>query len=161
MTRGDTEKRPADIKTLVEEAGALALVGSREHGIKSIFEFGPEEVFVMVDKVQIQQVLINLMRNAMEAMRDSDVKELLVSTHTVGERMRVEVADTGPGVSDEIAERLFQPFVTTKSGGMGVGLSISKRIIESHGGEMTAGRNAAGGATFVFSLPIVAEEHRE
>ena len=161
VTRGDTEKRPADIKTLVEEAGALALVGSREHGIKSIFEFGPEEVFVMVDKVQIQQVLINLMRNAMEAMRDSDVKELLVSTHTVGERMRVEVADTGPGVSDEIAERLFQPFVTTKSGGMGVGLSISKRIIESHGGEMTAGRNAAGGATFVFSLPIVAEEHRE
>lgn len=160
VTRGDTEKRPADVKTLVEEAGALALVGSREHGIKSIFEFGPEDALVMVDKVQIQQVLINLMRNAMEAMRDSNVRELLVSTHAVGERMRVEVADTGPGISDEIAERLFQPFVTTKSGGMGVGLSISKRIIESHGGEMNVSRNSAGGATFSFSLPVVAEEHR-
>ena len=75
--------------------------------------------------------------------------------------MHVEVTDTGTGISDEVAERLFQPFVTTKAGGMGVGLSISKRIIESHGGEMTVVRNEAGGATFAFSLPVVAEEHLE
>lgn len=161
VMRGDTEKRAADVKTIVEEAGALALMGSREHGIKPIFEFGPEDHLVMVDRVQIQQVLINLMRNAMEAMRESSVKELLVSTHEVAGRMQVKVADTGPGISDEIAERLFQPFVTTKASGMGVGLSISKRIIESHGGDMSVSRNDAGGATFQFSLPIVAEGQLE
>ena len=157
-TRGDTEKAPEDIKHLVEEAGALALVGSRERGIKSVFEFGPDSGMVVADRVQIQQVLINLMRNAMEAMRESPRRELVVRTRPVSpDRMQVEVEDTGPGISDEIADQLFQPFVTTKSGGMGIGLSISRRIIESHGGELTVRRNAAGGATFTFTLPILTE----
>lgn len=156
VTRGETTKNPEDIKTLVEEAGALALVGSREQGIKSVFDFGQVDYPVLVDRVQIQQVLINLMRNAMEAMREADRRELRVTTRADGERMHVEVADTGTGISEEIAERLFQPFVTTKAGGMGVGLSISKRIIESHGGEMTVLRNEDGGATFRFSLPFAA-----
>ena len=108
----------------------------------------------MVDRVQIQQVLINLVRNAMEAMRDSERRELLVRT-VAGSRgaVTVEVSDTGPGISDEIAARLFQPFVTSKPGGMGIGLSISRRIVEAHGGELSASRNADGGATFRFSLP--------
>jgi two-component system sensor kinase FixL len=157
-TRGDTEKAPEDVKHLVEEAGALALVGSRERGIKSIFEFGPDSGMVVADRVQIQQVLINLMRNAMEAMRDSPRRELVVRTRPVSaERMLVEVEDTGPGISHEIADQLFQPFVTTKAGGMGIGLSISKRIIESHGGDLTVRRNNAGGATFTFTLPILTE----
>jgi len=157
-TRGDTEKAPEDVKHLVEEAGALALVGSRERGIKSVFEFGPDSGMVVADRVQIQQVLINLMRNAMEAMRESPRRELVVRTRPVSpERMQVEVEDTGPGISDEIASQLFQPFVTTKAGGMGIGLSISKRIIESHGGDLTVRRNAAGGATFTFTLPILTE----
>ena len=157
-TRGDTEKAPEDVKHLVEEAGALALVGSRERGIKSVFEFGPDSGMVVADRVQIQQVLINLMRNAMEAMRDSPRRELVVRTRpTSAERMQVEVEDTGPGISEEIASQLFQPFVTTKAGGMGIGLSISKRIIESHGGDLTVRRNAAGGATFTFTLPILTE----
>jgi two-component system sensor kinase FixL len=114
---------------------------------------------VMADRVQIQQVLINLMRNAMEAMRDSERKELTVRTRpTEGGRMQVEVEDTGPGISEEIAPQLFQPFVTSKAHGMGIGLSISRRIIESHGGELTVSRNAFGGATFAFSLPILPEE---
>lgn len=157
-TRGDTEKAPEDVKHLVEEAGALALVGSRERGIKSIFEFGQDSGMVVADRVQIQQVLINLMRNAMEAMRESPRRELVVRTRPVSaERMLVEVEDTGPGISDEIAGQLFQPFVTTKAGGMGIGLSISKRIIESHGGDLTVRRNNAGGATFTFTLPILTE----
>jgi len=157
-TRGDTEKAPEDVKHLVEEAGALALVGSRERGIKSVFEFGPDSGMVVADRVQIQQVLINLMRNAMEAMRDSPRRELVVRTRPASaERMLVEVEDTGPGISDEIADQLFQPFVTTKAGGMGIGLSISKRIIESHGGDLTVRRNNAGGATFTFTLPILTE----
>ncbi|MDB5561685.1 MAG: sensor histidine kinase [Hyphomicrobiales bacterium] len=158
VTRGETERRPEDIKKLVEEAGALALVGSRECGVKSVFEFGSESGIVLADRVQVQQVLINLMRNAMEAMRDSDRRELIIRTHELAdETMAVEVSDTGPGISDEIAAKLFQPFVTTKPGGMGIGLSISKRIIESHGGQLTVATNEAGGATFVFTLPTTAE----
>lgn len=161
-TRGDTEKAPEDVKHLVEEAGALALVGSRERGIKSVFEFGPDSGMVVADRVQIQQVLINLMRNAMEAMRDSPRRDLIVRTRPISaERMQVEVEDTGPGISDEIASQLFQPFVTTKPGGMGIGLSISKRIIEAHGGELTVRRNKAGGATFTFTLPILTEASLE
>lgn len=158
VTRGETEKSPEDIKHLVEEAGALALVGSRERGVKSIFEFGADSGMVVADGVQIQQVLVNLMRNAVEAMRESPRRELVVRTRPLnGQRMLVEVEDTGPGISDEVMDRLFQPFVTTKSGGMGIGLSISRRIIESHGGELTAQRNKAGGATFSFTLPLLTE----
>jgi len=158
VTRGDTERRPEDIKRLIEEAGALALVGSRERGIRSLFEFGPDDDVVIADRVQIQQVLINLMRNGMEAMRDSETKLLTVTTrHAEPGRLEVTVADTGPGIAEDIAPQLFQPFVTSKANGMGVGLSISKRIIESHGGELTVRRNEAGGATFTFTLPLLTE----
>lgn len=158
VTRGETDKGPEDINHLVEEAGALALVGSRERGIKSVFDFGSDSSIVVADRVQIQQVLINLMRNAMEAMRDSPEKQLIVRTrHVSPDWLQVEVEDTGPGIADEVAPQLFQPFVTTKANGMGIGLSISRRIIESHGGELTVARNAAGGATFSFSLPTFTE----
>lgn len=158
VTRGETDKGPEDINHLVEEAGALALVGSRERGVKSVFDFGADSSMVVADRVQIQQVLINLMRNAMEAMRDSPNKELIVRTRLVSaDWLQVEVEDTGPGIADEIAPLLFQPFITTKPNGMGIGLSISRRIIESHGGELMVARNAAGGATFAFSLPAFTE----
>lgn len=161
VMRGETEKGPEDIRKLVEEAGALALVGSRERGVRSVFDFRPGAEIVLADRVQVQQVLTNLMRNAMEAMRDSERRELTIRTELAGDGMvAVEVADTGPGISDEIAERLFQPFVTTKSGGMGIGLSISKRIIESHGGEIGVVRNADGGATFRLTLPAIENEER-
>jgi two-component system sensor kinase FixL len=163
VTRGDTERAPEDIKKLVEESGALALVGARELGVKTVFELGSDSGMVLVDRVQIQQVLINLMRNAMEAMRDSDQRELLVRIGKPRDEMvTVEVADTGAGIPDDIAPQLFQPFVTTKPSGMGIGLSISKRIIESHGGEISVSRNEAGGASFVFTLPAMTEaDHDE
>ena len=162
VTRGETEKRPEDLKALVEEAGALALVGTRERGIKPMFEFGPETNTVIADRVQIQQVLINLMRNAVEAMHDSAERRLVVRIEPYGgDEVAVEVADTGPGISDDVAARLFQPFVTSKSSGMGIGLSISKRIIEAHGGEIGVTRNQAGGATFRFTLPRLIEAEIE
>ena len=158
VTRGDTDKAHEDVKHLVEEAGALALVGSRERGIKTLFDFAPESGLVVADRIQIQQVLINLMRNAQEAMRDSERRELVIRTQPApGGRMLVEVEDTGPGIAEDIAPQLFQPFVTSKSSGMGIGLSISKRIIEAHGGTLSVRRNAAGGATFSFTLPLVTE----
>lgn len=159
VMRGETEKAPEDIRKLVEEAGALALVGSRERGVRSVFDFEPGAEMVMADRVQIQQVLINLMRNAMDAMRASERRDLNVriAPGTPGEIV-VEVADTGPGVSEEVAPQLFRPFVTTKAGGMGIGLSLSKRIIEAHGGEIDVVRNENGGATFRFTLPAYEEQ---
>ncbi|WP_291398237.1 PAS domain-containing sensor histidine kinase [Devosia sp.] len=157
VTHGNTEKQPEDVKRLVEEAGTLALIGSRQGGVRSTFDFGSGDTRVLVDRVQIQQVLTNLMRNAVEAMKDSEVKELSVSTRKEGHSVVVQVADTGPGIDDDLAAHLFQPFVTTKANGMGIGLSISRRIIASHGGAITVARNDRGGATFTFDLPIVEE----
>src|SRR5690606_23823927 len=103
-------------------------------------------------------VVINLVRNAMEAMRDAGRRELIVRTLPDGpDQVVVEVEDTGPGISDEIAARLFQPFVTSKASGMGIGLSISKRIVEAHQGNISARRNETGGMTFRFSLPVAGQ----
>jgi two-component system sensor kinase FixL len=111
--------------------------------------------------VQIQQVLLNLIRNAIEAMHGCAQKELVVETVLLDEGMvEVRVADTGSGLAEEIVSRLFQPFVTTKPTGMGVGLSISKRIIEAHGGEMWAEPNPGGGAMFRFTLEPSSEMRR-
>ncbi|MCH4561239.1 PAS domain S-box protein [Mesorhizobium jarvisii] len=154
VIRGETGKSRESMRKLIEEAGALALVGSREKGVRSVFEFASDTDDVLADRIQMQQVLMNLMRNAMEAMRDSKRRELTVRTAPDGKGyVAVEVADTGPGISEEIASRLFQPFVTSKASGMGIGLSISKRIVEAHGGTISASRNSDGGATFRISLP--------
>lgn len=159
VTKGATEKCPENIRRLVEEAGALALVGSREKGVRTVFDFSPGPAIVIADRIQIQQVLTNLIRNAIEAMRDSETRELIVRTLQQDENtIAVVVEDTGPGIAEEIAGELFKPFTTTKAGGMGIGLSISKRIVESHGGVMTVASNATGGASFRFTLPIDKEE---
>jgi two-component system, LuxR family, sensor kinase FixL len=158
VARGETEKRPENISKLIEEASALALVGAREAGVKTVFSFASHTDTVLVEKVQIQQVLLNLMRNAIEAMQGCERKELLVATSVSnGDKVMVSVTDTGSGLSEEIAGRLFQPFVTTKPAGMGVGLSISKRIVEAHGGEMWAEANLSGGTIFRFTLQSAIE----
>jgi two-component system, LuxR family, sensor kinase FixL len=159
VTRGETEKAAEDVRKLVEEAGALALVGSRERGVRSVFDFVAGADLVTADRVQIQQVLINLMRNAMEAMRDSETRLLTVRTAPFQDGLvSIEVSDTGPGIAEEVATQLFKPFVTTKAGGMGIGLSISKRIVESHGGTIDVRRNSHGGATFRFTLQALEED---
>ncbi|WP_275786623.1 PAS domain S-box protein [Pararhizobium gei] len=159
VTKGETDKAPQNIRQLVEEAGALALVGSREKGVRTVFDYRPGAEMVMVDHIQIQQVLTNLMRNAIEAMKHAAEKELIVRTQpgAPGE-VAVTVEDTGSGIPEEISAQLFKPFTTTKPGGMGIGLSISKRIVEAHGGTMTVSHTAAGGASFRFTLPAYDEK---
>jgi two-component system sensor kinase FixL len=153
VSRGETEKRPENINKLVEEASALALVGAKEQGVKTVFRFDTRAGPVLVEKVQIQQVLLNLIRNAIEAMQGCARKELVVETVLLDHGMvEVRVADTGSGLAQEIVPRLFQPFATTKPTGMGVGLSISKRIVEAHGGELWAEPNPGGGTLFRFTL---------
>jgi len=102
-----------------------------------------------------------LLRNALEAMQSSERRELHVSTSPVDDSMvAVDVADTGCGISSDVASRLFQPFVTTKRQGMGVGLSISRTIIESHGGQITVRPNPGGGTIFRFTLRGIEPEDR-
>lgn len=164
VTKGETDKAPQNIRQLVEEAGALALVGSREKGVRTVFDFVPGAEMVMVDHIQIQQVLTNLMRNAIEAMKDATRKELIVRTQPSGPgEVAVTVEDTGSGIPEEISAQLFKPFTTTKPGGMGIGLSISKRIVEAHGGTMTVSHTPCGGASFRFTLPAYdeREDHAE
>src|SRR4029079_14828205 len=113
---------------------------------------------VLADRVKIQQVLVNLFRNALEAMAKSSRRELVVANSRVADDMiEVEVSDTGSGFRDDVIPNLFQTFFTTKDTGMGVGLSISRSIIEAHGGRMWAESNASGGATFRFTLPAADE----
>ena len=158
VARGETDRQVERLSKLLEEASALALVGAREHGVLVRFDLDPQAELVVADKVQVQQVLLNLIRNAIDAMDGSPRRELKISSHALGDLIEVAVADTGPGISDDVAERLFHPFVTTKETGMGIGLSISRTIIESHGGRITAERNPEGGATFRFTLRAAGEE---
>jgi len=159
VARGESERRVEDVKKLVEEASALALVGAKDKGVRVRFEFDPQADAVLADKVQIQQVLLNLMRNAIEAMEDAERRELVVSATAVADNtVEIAVADTGTGLAPEISAQLFQPFVTTKRQGMGVGLSISRTIVEAHGGSITARPNPGGGTVFGFTLPAVTKE---
>ncbi|KQT53632.1 PAS domain-containing sensor histidine kinase [Methylobacterium sp. Leaf456] len=158
VARGETEKRVEPVAKLIEEASALALVGAREQGIAICVRLDPRAESVLADRVQVQQVLVNLMRNACEAMQDRPRRELGVEVRRMPSGMvEIAVSDTGPGIPPAVAERLFQPFFSTKQTGMGVGLSICKTIIEAHGGRMSGERNAAGGATFRLSLQAARE----
>ena len=153
VARGESDRRPEDLRKLIEEASALALVGIKQTGVSVTFDFHAAVGMVLVDKIQIQQVILNLMRNAIEAMESSERREMIVSTWSADDAMvEVSVSDTGSGIAPEIAAKLFQPFITTKRQGMGVGLSISRTIIEAHGGRLWAGPNPGGGTVFRLTL---------
>jgi two-component system, LuxR family, sensor kinase FixL len=154
ISQGDFERRSESLSRLVTEANALALVGSREHGIEVQILLDPDTDEVFVDRIQVQQVLTNLIRNAIDAMIDSSVRSLTLRTESgPDDLVTVSVEDTGSGVSEGIAEQLFQPFVTSKATGMGVGLSICRTIIEAHGGRIWFEPREGGGTVFHFTLP--------
>jgi two-component system sensor kinase FixL len=148
------ERQAEDILTVIAEASALALIGAKDRGIVMRFRPAPSLPRVFVDKTQIQQVLVNLVRNAVEAMETSARREITIETvRSENHFVRVHVADRGPGIAAEVAARLFQPFVTTKAQGMGIGLSLCRAIIEAHGGRLWAEANPGGGTIFRFTLP--------
>ncbi|MGA7387803.1 MAG: PAS domain S-box protein [Pseudolabrys sp.] len=156
VSRGESERRVESITKLVEEASALALVGVKDRGIRVQFQFDPAVDLVLADRVQIQQVLLNLIRNAVDAMESSHSRDLTVSiTPVENGYVRISVADSGSGIAPEVAEQLFQPFITTKRQGMGVGLSISRTIVEAHGGRIWVEPNPSGGTIFHFTLAVV------
>lgn len=154
VSRGETEKRVERVSTMVEEASALALKGPGALGVQVRLHFEPNARHVLVDRIQIQQVLVNLMRNAIEAMEASRRRELDVAASLRDERMvEIAVADSGSGLPDDIAARLFEPFVSTKPNGMGFGLSICRSIVEVHGGRLQCEANPGGGMIFRFTVP--------
>lgn len=153
MSHGETERRRESLQQLINEANALALVGSREHGIEVQLSLDPDADCVFVDRIQVQQVLVNLIRNAIDAMLEAPARKLRMATLRENGMTRVTVEDTGAGITEAIANQLFQPFVTSKQSGMGIGLSICRTIVESHGGRIWWEPGAPNGTAFHFTLP--------
>lgn len=159
VARGEVERTIQPLPELVREAAVLGLVGAKEKGVQCHFDLEAAASPVLVDRVQIQQVLINLVRNAVDAMAGRPLRELSVSSRDDGAGLvRVSVSDTGPGISPELAAELFTAFVTTKREGMGLGLSICRTIIEAHGGKIWMEPRLGGGSTFHFTLVKASEE---
>jgi two-component system sensor kinase FixL len=159
VSHGSADLRAEPLAKLIEEASALAMVGAS--GVRLRLDLAPDADFVLAARVEIQQVLVNLIRNGLEAMAESDRPELTIKTwRRTPEEVVVSVADTGAGIAPDVAANLFKPFLTTKSQGMGVGLSISRTIVEAHGGEIWADNAPGGGAVFSFTLPLLKAQER-
>lgn len=154
VQRGQTARLPEDVNQVVGEAVETAMIGIPAERIAVIRDFAPVLPPVPMNRIQIQQVVLNLVRNAAEAMRAQERGTLTIRTTAAADSVEVSVADTGPGVSPDFEQQLFKPFATTKESGMGIGLSISRSIVIAHDGTLTAERNPAGGMTFRFTLPF-------
>ncbi len=165
VVKRETEKKLESLPQTIEDAIALATVGAGDQNLRVATQFDPKAAEAFVDRIQIEQVLFNLVRNAAEAMAASARRELSITTARLDEdRIEVRVADTGPGLPDSVRAKLFEPFVTTKASGMGVGLSVCRVIVEAHGGKLHVEDNPRGGTTFRFTIPaspVAAEEMTE
>ncbi|MCR5872187.1 MULTISPECIES: PAS domain S-box protein [unclassified Sphingomonas] len=159
VARGEVEKRVEPLPQMVEEATRLAMTGARERGVRALKDLDPDARLALVDRVQIQQVLVNLIRNAVEALGDMPVRDVTIATRLQADGMiRVEVSDTGPGIDPAIRPRLFDAFNTNKPDGLGLGLSICRTIVEAHGGRIDANPRSGGGTVLWFTIPS-AETH--
>ena len=152
VAKRQSTRRVESLSKTIEEACGLALLGVGP-GLKLDIRVDRDAAEAVIDKVQIQQVLHNLMRNAAEAMEGSARRELWISTARAGDMVEISVSDTGPGLPKRVRARLFEPFVTTKPNGMGVGLSVCRTIVEAHGGELCAEDGAGGGTIFRLTVP--------
>jgi PAS domain S-box-containing protein len=153
--RGEADKRVVNVRRLVEDAVALAVVGNRDPELRTTFDFDPRDPSILADSIQIQQVVFNLVRNALEAMEAGPHRQILVTVKITGEaEVEISVADTGSGLPSD-PEVLFRPFATTKASGLGIGLSICRTIVEAHGGRLWAEPRPGGGAVFRFTVPAM------
>ena len=159
VSRGEINRRVLSIAQVVEDATVLGTIGAQEKGVEFSIDIAPDTNHVFVDRVQIQQVMVNLMRNAIEAVSDSAEKKLHIGVTSIDdERVEISVSDTGSGIDQELGERIFDPFASTKGAGMGLGLSICRTILEAHGGTIRAEPNPGGGTIFRLTLEKAEEE---
>ncbi len=150
--QGDIELVPNDVNVLVEEA-VVAAEGGAAHHVTVVRDYAENLPQCPLDRLEIQQVLVNLIRNSFEALDGSDEASVLVRTRNLNDFVEVRISDNGPGIDAAIVDDLFEPFSTTKPGGTGLGLSISRSIIEAHNGTLTLDLNHSPGAAFVIALP--------
>ncbi|WP_424374194.1 two-component system sensor histidine kinase NtrB [Methylocystis silviterrae] len=161
IARGETIKTVHHLNEVVRTACEFTDSIAKECGVVTMVKLDAEKDLVLINRVQIQQVIVNLKRNAIEAMEHCERRELVVSTRVIdGHEIQVDVVDTGRGISEAIKARLFEQFTTTKPHGMGVGLSISRSIINTHHGRLWVAPNAGGGTIFSFVLPL-ADQHQK
>jgi C4-dicarboxylate-specific signal transduction histidine kinase len=159
--KADTQKTPLDINDVINEVISLVQRELNSHRVSLQMELAPALPLILADRIQLQQVIINLVINGIEAMQavTDRPRELAIRTqHNEAHQVLVTVKDCGIGILAEDADRLFSAFFTTKSGGMGMGLSICRSIIEAHGGRLWAEPNLAQGATFHFTVPLHQED---
>jgi signal transduction histidine kinase len=150
----------SDLNALIRDVEQLASVDARLHDVLLSFQLAPDLPTILADGVQVQQVVLNLIRNGIDAVEEGGGGggEVVVRTERVGPKaVGVSVEDNGSGLSPDQEEKLFQPFFTTKSGGMGMGLSISKSIATAHRGRISFSRNPSRGMTFRLTLPTFDE----
>jgi two-component system sensor kinase FixL len=155
MLKRETARRAESINDILEQALALALIDAKVRGVTSSVIVSPDLKPVLVDRIQVAQVIINIVRNAIEAMEGAHERRLAISVtaDSTSDGIEMRIADTGPGLSPLVRERIFQPFVTTKDRGMGLGLSICRDIVDSHGGSLSVEPNKPNGTIFVIRLP--------
>ena len=152
--KSDTDRSVEDINVLIEEICALATLGTRTENIDVGLELSPDLPPVFVDSIQIQQTVLNLVLNSIQSLADCRTRRILIATACLGDSIEITVSDTGPGLPASVRERPFEPFVSTKPGGTGIGLSICRTIVESHGGEIAFHTEAGKGTTFRVTLPV-------
>lgn len=153
--KGDTERSVEDINELVEEIFELAMIGTRIENIDVKLRLSPNLPPVLVDRIQVQQVVLNLVLNSIQALNGCETPWILVATACLGDAVEITVSDNGPGLPPSIRERPFEPFVSTKPGGTGIGLNICRTIVESHGGEIAFHTQAGKGTTFRVMVPVL------
>jgi two-component system sensor kinase FixL len=141
------------VKRMIEAAVDFARIEASKKAISIQLDVAPRLPRVFADSIQIEQVLLNLIRNSIDAIADGTRRKITVRALQNGASVEISVQDTGSGISDEMQERVFEPFLTTKDGGMGMGLAISRRIIHAHGGNLLVAPSSGPGATFTFDLP--------
>jgi two-component system sensor kinase FixL len=154
VEKREAERGNENLNTVVEEAIALGFVGAADSDVKVNRKLSLTALPVRINRIQVQQVLINLIRNGIEAMSQSPRRVMTLTTGLDGDFAFVEIRDTGPGLPAEVLAKLFQPFVTTKERGMGIGLNICQSIMEAHGGNIQAPTPNEGGAIFRIRLPL-------
>lgn len=154
---GETEKSEEDLNIVVQDSLAMALTGAGQK-ISINLQLSGGLPNVLIDRVQIQQVIVNLVRNAIDVLADGSGGAIGISTSQADNQLLLRVSDNGPGISAEVADRLFHPFVTTKPKGMGIGLSMCKSIVDSHGGKIWVEKSNTGGAAFSFTVPIAVDQ---
>ena len=152
--RSDIARSIEDINVLIEEACALATLGTNIENVDVRLTLSPNLPPVFVDSIQIQQIILNLVRNGIEALAGCETRRIDIATARLGDWIEITVSDTGPGLPASVQDRPFEPFVSTKPGGTGIGLNICRTIVETHGGEISFHTEAGKGTAFHVTIPI-------